>query len=431
MRRRLRLEVKQVQRNLLAARRRLKEVESIRRLDKLPQEVWEKILDNLDENDLFPLALSCRYFRQKQKELVGRTRQSGPASGKPRLALKTNLRDKFLDSHPASAEYLQFCSKEKVPSKVAPKRAQRIMRLAASHGYLPLLQELHKEFELDLYVFVGACKGGHVEIMKWLRSVGCFWDERACFAAAKGGHVEALQWLRREGCPWDEQACAGAAEGGHLEILKWLRSEGCPWNESAYLGAAEKGHLAILRWLKSEGCPWDANKCLYACRYAAEHGHLDVLKWFKSEGCPFDDQVCYATVLGGHLEILKWLKSDYYKSWCPWEEFLCELAAEGGHLDVLKWLRSDGCPWDEGACFGAAQGGHLEVLKWLRSEGCPWNERACQWAARHGHLEVLKWLRSEGCPWNEEQCRAKGKPTSSAGSTRSSPHHREPRIKQH
>ena len=39
MRRRLRLEVKQVQRNLLAARRRLKEVESIRRLDKLPQEV--------------------------------------------------------------------------------------------------------------------------------------------------------------------------------------------------------------------------------------------------------------------------------------------------------------------------------------------------------------------------------------------------------
>ena len=45
-----------------------KEVESAQRLlEKLPKEVWEKILDELDENDLFPLALSCRYFRQKQK----------------------------------------------------------------------------------------------------------------------------------------------------------------------------------------------------------------------------------------------------------------------------------------------------------------------------------------------------------------------------
>ena len=68
-----------------------REVESTQRLDKLPQEVWGKILDHLEENDLFPLALSCRYFRQKQKELVARTRQSG----KPPLALRTNLKRKL------------------------------------------------------------------------------------------------------------------------------------------------------------------------------------------------------------------------------------------------------------------------------------------------------------------------------------------------
>ncbi len=63
------------------------EVESTQRLDKLPQEVWEKILDELEENDLFPLALSCRYFRQKQKELVERRTQPGPESGEPRFDL--------------------------------------------------------------------------------------------------------------------------------------------------------------------------------------------------------------------------------------------------------------------------------------------------------------------------------------------------------
>ena len=55
--------------------REAREVANARHLDKLPQELWEKILENLDENDLFPMALSCRYFRQKQKELVEQTRQ--------------------------------------------------------------------------------------------------------------------------------------------------------------------------------------------------------------------------------------------------------------------------------------------------------------------------------------------------------------------
>jgi len=90
--------------------------ENAQRLDKLPQEVWGKIFDNLEENDLFPLALSCRFFRQKQKELVAQTRQkeNGSKRGKPRLTLRTNLQRKLWDEEPASADYLRFCSKLKV-----------------------------------------------------------------------------------------------------------------------------------------------------------------------------------------------------------------------------------------------------------------------------------------------------------------------------
>ena len=112
------------------------------RLDKLPHEVWEKILDEIGENDLFPLALSCRYFRQKQKELVARTRQHGGERRKPRLALKTTLYYPPVEGQPASADYLRFCSKEEVPSEDDPMRAQRIRLLAAFHGHRPRLQEL-------------------------------------------------------------------------------------------------------------------------------------------------------------------------------------------------------------------------------------------------------------------------------------------------
>ena len=73
----VRFEEEQEQQKLFTKRKSLRaavcnarEIENTQRLDKLPQEVWEKILDNLKSDDLFPLALSCRYFRQKQKELV-------------------------------------------------------------------------------------------------------------------------------------------------------------------------------------------------------------------------------------------------------------------------------------------------------------------------------------------------------------------------
>ena len=109
-------------------------------LDKLPPEVWEKILDDLEENDLFPLALSCRFFRQKQKELLARTRQNGPGSDEVHLALKTNLKQKLDKDQPASAEYLRFCSKEN--GSPPSQKSKHIRYLAAFHGYLPLLQEL-------------------------------------------------------------------------------------------------------------------------------------------------------------------------------------------------------------------------------------------------------------------------------------------------
>ena len=136
-------------RNILMGVCNAREDENTQRLDKLPHEVWDKILDHLGENDLFPLALSCRYFCQKQKELVERARQSGSGSEKRGLTLKTtfhHLPEKAF-GQPVSAEYLLFCSKEKV-SRYNEKQIGWCMRcLAAYHGYLPLLQELLKHLE--------------------------------------------------------------------------------------------------------------------------------------------------------------------------------------------------------------------------------------------------------------------------------------------
>jgi hypothetical protein len=52
-----------------------------------------------------------------------------------------------------------------------------------------------------------------------------------CAYAAKGGHLEVLKWVRENDFWWSEWTCACAAEGGHLEVLKWARENDCPWDE--------------------------------------------------------------------------------------------------------------------------------------------------------------------------------------------------------
>ena len=48
---------------------------------------------------------------------------------------------------------------------------------------------------------------------------------------------------------WDESACSQAAEGGHLEILEWLRSEGCRWDEER---CRTLGEPNIVRWIDAQ-----------------------------------------------------------------------------------------------------------------------------------------------------------------------------------
>ena len=47
-----------------------------------------------------------------------------------------------------------------------------------------------------------------------------------CETAAKEGYLEILKWARANGCYWDIHTCALAAKNGHIEILKWARANG-------------------------------------------------------------------------------------------------------------------------------------------------------------------------------------------------------------
>ena len=389
-------------------------------MGKLPPELWEKILDeNLHQNDLLAFAMTCRFFREKQKDL-GRKLVTNL---NPDRLLKLRKSGRIM-SH-SLGWFRWVCDTFEIllgfESRWSVNRVQGAMyegdlvNYALFLGSVEILRWLMEEkgCELNKDTSKWAGLGGSVEVLEYLEGRGYEFGRGVCDGAAREGHLEALQYLRGldPPCPWNKETCAYAARGGHLDVLKFSRAQDppCPWDEYTCWAAASEGRLDVLKWLRDQDppCPWDA----WTCAGAAEGGHLDVLKWFRSQDppCPWDAWTCFYAARGGHLDVLKWLRDQDPP--CPWNWGACSHAAQGGHLDVLKWARSQDppCPWDLETCEMAASGGHLEVLKWARDQDppCPWGEETCSCAAYGGHLDVLKWLRAQNppCPWNRYRCR--------------------------
>ena len=369
---------------------------------RLPPEMWQKIVDeNLDQNDLFALAMTCRFFREKQKGL-----------GKK---LKTNVNPEHLNwwltsgkmaSHTLGwfqwvCDTFEILPGFKWPGYKVKGAAYEgdLLNCAAQQGSVEILRWLMEEKGCELNEHTGWFAGmsGSVEVLEYLVGKGYEFDRNVCRGAAKGGCLKALKFLRGldPPCPWDEWTCIRAAEGGHLEVLKWVRSQDppCPWGEWTCQNAVRGGHLDVLKWLRAQNppCPWSTSTCYYA----AEGGHLEVLKWAREQDppCPWSALTCSRAAKGGRLESLKWLRAQNPP--CPWDAYTCEVAAMRGHLDVLKWMRAQEppCPWSASTCSLAARIGQLEALKWLRAQNppCPWSRSACRLEAwKHQH--VIDWI---------------------------------------
>ena len=294
-------------------------------LRRLPPELWEKIVDeNVQQNDLLALAMTCRFFREKQKDL--------------KKMMKTNLRENhFYDlqkSGKVTSHSLGWFQWVCDTFKIQPgyKWYDRRVKGAVYEG--------------DLVNY--AAFQGSVEILRWLMEEkgypGWGLNDETDWWAGMSGSIEVLEYLRlrrlrRGGYFFTMYACSGAAMGGHLKALKFLRGldPPCPWDERTCSGAARGGHLDVLKWLRDQDppCPWDGR----------------LMKW---------------AVKGGHLEALKFLRG--LDPPCPWAEGTCAYAVQGGHLEILKWARSQDppCPWSRRDCRdGAFQSGHQHIIDWI------------------------------------------------------------------
>ena len=263
----------------------------------MPEVLWCKVLESLGEDydySYFPIAMSCRFFRDKRKELAERNPWMDLTtffSAVPPNNLcmpSSSEQEEAYDPKHFSEAYIKWCYDVK-PTLWETKldltrRRERLMCYCAQLGYLDLLKSMRRDgCAFDVQISEWAARGGQIEVLHFLKSEGHILEAPDCSAAAEWGQLDTLKELRRMGCPWDENTCTYAANGGHLEVLKWLRSQNppCPWSEKSSEFAVLGGHLDILIWMKQKGCPWHAKNC----SFASLNGHLHCIKWMLENGC--------------------------------------------------------------------------------------------------------------------------------------------------
>lgn len=162
-----------------------------------------------------------------------------------------------------------------------------------------------------------ASLNGNLDMVKLLKSFGFTWivpptyfgvDHYVISEAARGGHLEVIKWMKQEGCPWGTSTFREAAGFGNIELMTWIRDNGCIFDESSVIYASANGKLDALKWLRSNGCPWDI-RAVFASAY---HEDRSVLGWLIDNGCPciIEEQThrYTALVLRGKTDVLQWIK---------------------------------------------------------------------------------------------------------------------------
>jgi hypothetical protein len=108
--------------------------------------------------------------------------------------------------------------------EAAPRQLLRVKDYLSSAALFVLARDEFGMPERKKDIAAIAARGGHLEVLKWLRAKKgrCSWTSRVCESAAGQGCLQIIQWLRtqRPPCPWNKETCGAAARGSHVEVLQ-------------------------------------------------------------------------------------------------------------------------------------------------------------------------------------------------------------------
>jgi len=251
---------------------------------------------------------------------------------------------------------------------------------------------LQLTFPRDNYSFCAAAQYGHFGVLAGLCNYKLPVDSTALRFAARGGQLECMKYLHSIGCEWDEDVTTEFAVPAYYADLKdpeYITNE-VPWIDDFSLPIPVNGYIECLRFALLNGAPVLLKSSCQACKY----GLLDCLHLLDQYNAPWNASTACAAAAAGQLECLQYL----HLHGCRWNETVTQSAAQGGHLECLQYLHENNCLWDSMSTQAAAQSGHLHCLQYLHENRCPLDQIVSYHAAQRSTADCLRYVLDNGCP---------------------------------
>ena len=132
------------------------------------------------------------------------------------------------------------------------------MKYAVGAENLDILKwGLSKGYEIHPITCEQAALKGNTELLQFAVDNGLEITKDALDIAAKENNWKFIRFALKLGNVVPHRKLIHwAAYHGNQEIVEWLLSLGCQWNQKTFSLAAQNRNLTFLKWMRLYGCPW-------------------------------------------------------------------------------------------------------------------------------------------------------------------------------
>jgi hypothetical protein len=200
-----------------------------------------KIINELDDNDLFSVCSSTKYTQK--------------------LCSEDFWKKRFIEKYGVNLGKYANDSYKNIYRRLSNLSIEDILNISIDNGYLPLVDEyLHQYPEYEYKSIIRAISHGNIEIFKliWNLNPHILSSGVILSDAARNNRLDILEYLSKE-IPdilddYPDTIARNAAHAGSIKIFEFLKTRGFNILDSSYAYLAAQGNnLPFIKWLEKQG----------------------------------------------------------------------------------------------------------------------------------------------------------------------------------
>ena len=186
-------------------------------------------------------------------------------------------------------------------------------RQLVRYGYLELLLSNTDGEKAVVTKLIHHGKSKHLHMIKWIAENDFEHFDSITISkyAAKRGHLDILKYIHSLGLPLIEDVYVQGAKGGHIEIFMWVKDLGYKISNYVTLYVAiDNGHTKFLNWyLNNTDLSEVYQYQYYLYTLVCYKNNFDMFKILINHGFNFDKRDCLLVVVQGS-EIHTWILNN-------------------------------------------------------------------------------------------------------------------------